>query len=154
MKDQIQKFFKGEVMDDAATLKNYSRDASLFEVMPKLVVFPQDAADLENLVKWVSENKKLDPTLSITMRAAGSDMSGGPLNESIIADVTKHMNHVGEIKEEGTVVEPGVFYRNFEPKTLEKSLILPCFTASKDLNALGGMFGNNSAGEKTLRYGK
>ena len=31
---------------------------------------------------------------------------------------------------------------------------MPCYTASKDLNALGGMIGNNSAGEKTLRWGK
>ena len=97
MKEQIQKFFKGEVMDDAATLRTYSRDASLFEVMPKLVVFPRDAEDLENLVKWVNENKSKDPSLSITMRAAGSDMSGGPLGESIIADVTKHMDKMGEI---------------------------------------------------------
>ncbi len=154
MKEEIQKFFKGEVLDDEETLHTYSHDASLFVVRPKLVVFPKDKIDLENLVKWVSENKQKDPTLSITIRAAGSCMSGGPLGESIIADVTKHMNKIGEINRAGTSVEPGVFYRDFEPKTLEKGLILPCFTASKNLNALGGMIGNNCAGEKTLRYGK
>ncbi|MDB5194308.1 MAG: Oxidoreductase [Parcubacteria group bacterium] len=154
LKEEIQKFFKGEVMDDDATLVAYSHDASLFEVRPKLVVFPKDASDLEALVKWVGENKKNDATLSLTVRAAGSCMSGGSLNESIIADVTKHMNKIGPIRALGTVVEPGVFYRDFEPKTLEKGLILPCFTASKNLNALGGMIGNNSAGEKTLRWGK
>ncbi|MBX4198678.1 FAD-binding oxidoreductase [Candidatus Parcubacteria bacterium] len=154
MKDQIQKFFKGEVLDDEATLKTYSKDASLFVVRPKLVVFPKDALDLENLVKWVSENKAEDPTLSLTIRAAGSDMSGGPLNESIIADVTKHMGKIGEINERGTVVEPGAFYRDFEVKTLEKGLILPCYPASKNLCALGGQIANNGAGEKTLRYGK
>jgi FAD/FMN-containing dehydrogenase len=45
-------------------------------------------------------------------------------------------------------------YRDFEKITLEKGLILPCFTASKSLNAMGGMYGNNSAGERTLKYGK
>jgi FAD/FMN-containing dehydrogenase len=156
MKEEIQEFFKGEVFDDEATLVAYSHDASLFEVRPKLVVFPQDKEDLENLVRYVS-SKGADVAgrhLSITVRAAGSCMSGGPLGESIIADVTKYMNKIGDIKPLGTVVEPGVFYRDFEPKTLEKGLILPCFTASKNLNALGGMFGNNSAGEKTLRWGK
>lgn len=168
LKEEIQKFFKGEVLDDEETLKTYSHDASLFEVKPKLVVYPQDAEDLKKLVRFVSENKSNDPTLSITIRAAGSCMSGGPLGESIVADVTKHMNRMGEVKEDGTMVEPGlrraeagsvlaeagVFYRDFEPKTLEKSLILPCFTASKNMNALGGMIGNNCAGEKTLRFGK
>ncbi len=154
MKEEIQKFFRGEVMNDDETLKLYSHDASLFEVKPKLVVYPQDSEDLKKLVRFVSENKSSDSTLSITIRAAGSCMSGGPLGESIIADVTKHMNRMGEVSEGGTVVEPGVFYRDFEPKTLEKSLILPCFTASKNMNALGGMIGNNCAGEKTLRFGK
>lgn len=154
MKTEILKFFKGEVMDDEATLKLYSHDASLFEVKPKLVVFPKDAVDLKNLVNWVNENKKNDSTLSITIRAAGSCMAGGPLGESIIVDVMKYMNKIGEIKQDGTVVEPGAYYRDFELKTLEKSLILPCFTASKNMNALGGMIGNNCAGEKTLRYGK
>ncbi len=51
-------------------------------------------------------------------------------------------------------VQPGMFYRDFEKITLEKGLILPCYTASKSLNAMGGMFGNNSAGERTLKYGK
>jgi FAD/FMN-containing dehydrogenase len=150
MKEEIQKFFRGEIFDDAATMKAYSRDASLFEVRPEIVVWPRDSEDLQKLVKWVGEN----PKHSITMRAAGSDMSGGPLGESIIADVTKHMNYIGTVDEAGTYVEPGAFYRDFEKKTLEKGLILPCYTASKNLCALGGMIGNNCAGEKTLRYGK
>ena len=148
--EEIRKFFKGEVEEDEKTLKAYSRDASLFEVKPKLVVYPKDSEDLKNLVKWVTEF----PGHSITPRAAGSDMSGGPLNESIIADVTKHMNHTGEIMGQSITTLPGVFYRDFERKILKKKLILPCYTASKDLCALGGMIANNCAGEKTLRYGK
>ncbi|MBY0376903.1 FAD-binding protein, partial [Patescibacteria group bacterium] len=50
--------------------------------------------------------------------------------------------------------QPGMFYRDFEALTLQKGLILPCYTASKSLNAMGGMYGNNSAGERTLKYGK
>ena len=47
-----------------------------------------------------------------------------------------------------------MFYRDFEKITLEKNMILPCYTASKDLNAMGGMYGNNSGGERTLKYGQ
>src|SRR3990167_8193204 len=152
--EEIGKFFKGEVLDDEITLKKYSRDASLFEVRPKLVVLPKDSEDLKNLVKWIKDN----PGHSITIRAAGSDMTGGSLSESIIADVTRYLNKMGEISEHrgltSVLVEPGMFYREFERKTLEKGLILPCFPASKSLCALGGMFGNNCAGEKSLRYGK
>ncbi|MDO8729150.1 MAG: FAD-binding oxidoreductase [bacterium] len=149
-RDDIKQFFKGEVLDDEITLKTYSRDASLFKVKPELVVFPKDVEDLKALVKWVTEN----PGHSITIRAAGSDMTGGPLSESIVANVTKHLNRIGIIEGNEITTEPGVFYRDFEKKTLEKNLILPCFPASKNLCALGGMISNNCAGERTLRYGK
>jgi len=55
LEEEIKKFFKGEVVNDNNTLKKYSRDASLFEVRPKLVVYPKDKSDLENLVKFISK---------------------------------------------------------------------------------------------------
>ena len=115
------------------------------------------------------------PGLSITARCAGTCMAGGAIGESIILDFTRYMNHLVKFMDEipqkfklqknslnflhpsdGTfiTVQPGMFYRDFEKITLEKNLILPCFTASKSLNAMGGMYGNNSAGERTLKYGK
>lgn len=159
VKDEIQKFFKGEVEYDDDTLYKYSRDASLLEVWPKLVLFPKDSKDVENLVKWVSENHKHspagDPPLSITARCAGTDMSGAAIGESIILDFTRHMNKlVSYSSPERITVQPGMFYRDFEKITLTKGMILPCYTASKSINAMGGMFGNNSAGERTLKYGK
>jgi FAD/FMN-containing dehydrogenase len=81
-------------------------------------------------------------------------MSGGAINDSIIVDVTRYMNNVISVSTEQATVLPGCYYRDFEPKTLEKNVIFPSYTASRDLCALGGMFGNNCAGEKTLRYGK
>ncbi len=96
MKSEIQKFFKGEAEDGEEILTKYSRDASLFTVRPRLVVFPKDSTDVKNLVKWVSENKNeyknKGVELSITARSGGTDMSGGALGESIIIDFTRHMN--------------------------------------------------------------
>lgn len=173
MKEEIQKFFKGDIDSQDETRRKYAHDASLFEVKPELVLFPKDTADIQNLVRWAIEAKKRFPNLSITARAAGTCMAGGPLNNSIILDTTRFMNSVREIKRvpvyqikplfEGSrpveitgeaIVEPGCFYRDFEKKAQEQNLLLPCFTASKTINALGGMVGNNSGGELTLRYGK
>ncbi len=154
MKEEIQKIFKGDVEDSEEVLTKYSRDASLLLIRPQVVVFPKDSADVQSLVKWVNDNKEKYPELAITARCAGTDMSGAAIGESIIMDFSRYMNKL--IKFEGDVitVEPGMFYRDFEKITLERGLILPCYTASKSLNAMGGMYGNNSAGEKTLKYGK
>ncbi|OGI68469.1 hypothetical protein A2738_01125 [Candidatus Nomurabacteria bacterium RIFCSPHIGHO2_01_FULL_42_15] len=161
MKPEIQKFFRGDVEDDAETLLKYSHDASLLEVRPKIVLFPKDSEDVKNLVKWVNENKQKYPDLSITARCAGTDMSGGAIGESIILDFTRYMNKLigGPLPMKTKsiweiAVQPGMFYRDFEKITLEKGMILPCYTASKSINAMGGMFGNNSAGERTLKYGQ
>jgi FAD/FMN-containing dehydrogenase len=161
LKEEILKFFKGDAKDNEETLVKYSHDASLLEVVPKLVLFPRDSEDVKNFVKWVSENKEKYPEISITARCAGTDMSGGAIGESIILDFTRYVNKLigGPLPMENKskweiVVQPGMFYRDFEKITLGKGLILPCYTASKSLNAIGGMFGNNSAGERTLKYGK
>ena len=51
-------------------------------------------------------------------------------------------------------VLPGTYYRDFEKVTLSENLLLPSYTASKELCAVGGMVGNNSGGEKSILFGK
>ena len=152
--EEIKDLIEGEVSASEADLRLYSQDASIFEVKPKLVVRPKNTTDLKKLVSFVSERKASEPGLSLTARAAGSDMTGGPLNESIILDFTAHFNHINEIGEDYAVAEPGVFYRDFEKETLKRGLLLPSYPASKTLCALGGMVSNNAGGEKSLNYGK
>ena len=154
MKEEILKFFKGVADDSEETLAKYSKDASIFEIRPRLVLYPLDSDDVVNLVEWVSKSKEKYPDLSITARCAGTDMSGGAIGESIILDFTRYMNKMVTFDGDRITVQPGMLYRDFEKLTLAKGLILPCYTASKSMNAMGGMFGNNSAGEKTLKYGK
>ncbi len=154
LSDELKKIVRGEVMDDTATLQKYSRDASLFEVRPQVVVSPKDAQDIGSLVNFVAKQKKEKPNISITARSAGTDMTGGPLNESIILDMTSHFNHVKGVGENYAVTEPGVYYRDFEAETLKKNLILPPYPASREICSVGGMVANNSGGEKTLAYGK
>ena len=83
---------KGEVETFPISLEKASHDASIFDIRPKLVLFPKDSEDVKNLVKWVSENKQKYPELSITARCAGTDMSGGAIGESLILDFTRYMN--------------------------------------------------------------
>jgi FAD/FMN-containing dehydrogenase len=154
MKEEIKKFFKGEVLDDKKTISDCSRDASLFEIKPKLVAYPKDSEDVRALVKWAVQNKEKYPDLSITARSAGTDMTGGPLNNSIILDFTRYMNKMISFPGNEITVQPGMFYRDFEKITAEKGLFLPSYPASKSIAALGGMVSNNSGGEKTLKYGK
>ena len=152
LKEELQAILHGEVIDDPQHLDSLSRDASLFELLPRIAVAPKDTADLCRLVEFVAAHP--GEKLTLTPRSAGTDMSGGPLTTSIVVEMTPHFNQVLEVGDGFSVTQPGVYYRDFEKATLKKNLLLPCYTASRELNTVGGMVANNSAGEKTLKYGK
>ncbi len=152
LKSALQNLIKGDVFDDKETLETYSKDASIFSLKPRLVIAPKDTEDIKKLVKYVNDHPELN--LSLTPRAAGTCMAGGSLTESIMLDMTKYFNRIIKIGNESAVVEPGVYYRDFEPETLKSNLLLPCYTSSKMLCTVGGMVGNNSAGEKSLTFGQ
>lgn len=151
---ELKSLLEGDVASDDATLQIFSHDTSLFEVKPQVVVFPKDASDVEKLVKFVAENKIQCPELSLTGRSAGTDMSGGPLNESIVVEFGRYFNHEPKITDSIATTEPGVFYRDFEKATLSQQKLFPAYPASREICAMGGIINNNSGGEKSLMYGK
>ncbi|OGC86950.1 hypothetical protein A3D70_01970 [Candidatus Adlerbacteria bacterium RIFCSPHIGHO2_02_FULL_54_18] len=153
--EELRAVVKGEVDDTPAALEKSSRDASLFKVIPEVVVRPMDAEDVCAVVRLVSEKKRVPKTrISVTVRAAGTDMSGGPLNDSIILDTTAHLNALVEMGESDAIVEPGMYFRDFDRETKKKDRELPSYTASREQNTVGGMVANDSGGEKNLKYGK
>ena len=146
---------KGEVLDDAKTRALFSRDTSIFTKTPELVTYPKNADDVSALVRTVIGARKEGINASVTARAAGTCMSGGPLTDSVVAVFTKHMNQVVEVGSGYAVTEPGVYYRDFEKATLASNRqILPSYPASRELAAMGGIVNNDSGGERTLEYGK
>lgn len=146
--------FSGELDTSAESLEFYSHDASLFEIKPKLIAFPKDSNDVQKLVAFISEQKKTHPDLSLTARSAGTDMSGGAINDSIIVDFNKHFTNIENISQTEGHAQPGVFFRDFDAKTAEQQVLMPTYPASRDLCTIGGMVNNNSGGEKSLEFGK
>src|SRR3989338_6877809 len=124
---KLKQNFRGDVAEDDATLDKYSRDASIFTVRPRLVVFPKDAADVKTLVRLVNDANADGEKWSLTARAAGTDMGGGALGESIVVEFARHMNHIKEVGDSFAVCEPGVMMRDFETELRKRGLFLPCY---------------------------
>ena len=152
--DELKGVIKGDVATDEETLMANSHDASIFEIKPQVVVSPKDAEDVKALVKFVTKHKKEHVDLSLTGRSAGTDMSGGSINDSIIVSFLIYFNHIGPIENGVGTAEPGVYYRDFEAETLKQNLIFASYPASRELCAIGGIVNNNSGGEKSLEFGK
>lgn len=155
LKHRFSSVFKLDVADDAETLKKYSRDTSIFERTPSLVVFPKNAEEVSMVMRYVHDSKQDGKNVSIAARSAGTDMSGGPLTDSIAMVFSKYMNRILSVGTDVAEAEPGVYYRDFDKATVaHNGQILPSFPASREICALGGMINNNSGGELTLEYGK
>lgn len=146
--------FSGELDDSPEAKEFYSHDASMFEIIPEVIAKPKNAEDVVTLVKYVAENKKTNPHLSLTARSAGTDMSGAAINDSIIVDFNAHLTQLISIDQSSATVQPGMFFRDFDLETIKLDAMLPSYPASRDLCTVGGMVNNNSGGEKSLEFGK
>lgn len=146
--------FEGDI-DNSSELRDlYSHDASMFEIRPELVVAPKHAEDVERLVAVAKQTKTEIKNLSLTARSAGTDMSGGAINESVIVDFKKYFNKIERIGQESAQVQPGVYFRDFDARAKEKGVLMPTYPASRDLCTVGGMVNNNSGGEKSIEFGQ
>ena len=154
LQEDLKTKIKGDIDTSEEAKALFSHDASMFEMIPEYIIAPKDASDIKQIVSYVAEHKTESKNLSITVRSGGTCMSGGAVNNSIILDVNKHMNAIGEVTSKLANTQPGVFYRDFEVKTLEHGAVMPSFPASRDLCTVGGMFANNAGGERSLQYGK
>lgn len=154
-KERLARLIKGDVLNDSDTLKKYSRDTSVFERTPEVVVFPKDADDVSAIVSYAHDAKQRGEHVSVAARSAGTDMTGGPLTNSISLVFTKYMNRIEKVTQDAVIAQPGVYYRDLEKETLARvGKLIPSYPASRQICAFGGMISNNSGGELTLRYGK
>jgi FAD/FMN-containing dehydrogenase len=156
--DDIRRLDCGDVESDIDTLARYSHDASIFQVTPEAVVFPRSGQDIMKLVAYAASHSGVN----ITARAAGTCMSGGAIGQSIVMDSTRYLNAMTDLERDTSVagqdgyavVQPGMYYRDFERATLVRNLQYPVYPASRDLCAIGGIVSNNAGGEKSLVYGQ
>lgn len=158
----IQKFqqhllnsqFMGDIDASDMLRQEYSHDASMFEIIPELVVAPKNTADVERLVQAAAKTKMAKNTISLTARSAGTDMSGGAINESIIVDFKKYFTNIHSIGQRSARLQPGVYFRDFDAQAKAKGVLMPTYPASRDLCTVGGMVSNNSGGEKSIEFGQ
>lgn len=143
-----------EGVTDPAILAKYSTDASCFSLTPGMVYYPKNVADVVLLTEMCAKAQEKDPQASLTVRAGGTCMSGGPLNTGWIIDMTKYMNGIviDPVNRTATV-EMGAYFRDIEDEAAKHGLMFAPYPSSRRICGIGGMIGNNASGEKSLRLG-
>lgn len=130
-------------------IKNHSTDSSIFKVIPREVIYPETEGEISELIRKAKlENR------NISVRAGGTCMDGGSLNDDIILNLSKKFNSIKINQYLKTAeVEMGAYFRDIEHEALKHNLMFAPYPSSKDSCGIGGMIGNNASGEKSVRFG-
>ncbi len=147
----LRKHLQGDVRFDLASRKLYSTDASIYQIEPLGVVIPRSADDLAVTVQVAAEME-----IPITARGGGTSLSGQSIGPGIILDCSKYLNNVLEINPETLTarIQPGVVLDQLNRAVGEYDLLFGPEVSTSSRANLGGMMGNNSAGSRSIVYGK
>ena len=128
---------------DTATLEKFSRDMSIYRIVPAMVVEPKNEKDVLSTLQFARNEG-----LSIVSRSGGSDLSGASIGPGIILNFKKHYNQVMTIGEE-TIVQPGMILDHFVKQISDHKMMLPAVPSSSAICALGGNVGTRSTGPRS-----
>jgi FAD/FMN-containing dehydrogenase/Fe-S oxidoreductase len=140
----------GEVRFDRFTRGRYATDASHYQMMPVGVVLPRTMAEAERAIALAREEG-----VTVLPRGGGTSQSGQTVNESLVIDCSKYLDHVIEVDVANARcrVEPGIVLDELNRRLKPQGLWFPVDISTASRATIGGMVGNNSCGARSLRYG-
>ncbi|NHZ87279.1 MAG: FAD-binding protein, partial [Planctomycetia bacterium] len=123
----------------------YSRDASIYRLLPEIVVRPKDENDIINLCEYANNANK-----SITFRASGTSLSGQTVTDAIVAEIAYDWQKI-EVKNSGKSIkmEPGVIGEHVNQKLRKYQRRIGPDPASMKAARIGGIVANNASGMTT-----
>lgn len=147
----LRQHIAGEVRFDPPSRKLYSTDASIYQIEPFGVVLPRSAADIVATVQIAAEAR-----VSLTTRGGGTSLSGQSVGPGILLDCGKYLREILDIDPTNRIarIQPGVVLDQLNRAAAEHDLQFPIDVSTASRATLGGMMGNNSAGARSLVYGK
>ncbi|MFL6088593.1 MAG: FAD-binding and (Fe-S)-binding domain-containing protein [Aeromicrobium sp.] len=141
----------GDVDDSVLTRALYSSDASLYRVVPEVVVRPRHTDELVAAVATASATG-----VPLTMRGAGTSIAGNAIGAGVVVDVAKHLNRVLDIDFEArtAIVEPGTVHATLQRALAGTGLRYGPDPSTHTRCTVAGMIGNNACGNRALGYGR
>lgn len=144
---------KENVLTEDSDCRAYAYDSAVLEpVMPSAVFRPTNSEELGKTVKLAYEND-----LPITVRGAGTNLSGGtiPEKDGGVVILTTALNKILELNKEDlyAVVQPGVVTADFAAAMAKEGLLYPPDPGSQAVSTIGGNVAMNAGGLRALKYG-
>jgi FAD/FMN-containing dehydrogenase/Fe-S oxidoreductase len=139
-----------EIAFDNLTRQLYATDASLYQIEPLAVGFPQDARQASALIQTA-----LQAGVSVIPRGAGTGLVGGAIGEGLIMDFARHNRVISnlDLERETVRVGAGVVLDQLNKYLRPHGYCFGPDVATSSRATLGGMIANNSSGSHAPAYG-
>ncbi|WP_058997529.1 FAD-binding and (Fe-S)-binding domain-containing protein [Haloarcula sp. CBA1127] len=149
--DDLQARVDGEVRFDEYSRQLYATDASLYEVLPIGVVYPQSTEDVAAVMSYCAQRE-----IPVLPRGGGTSLAGQTVNEAVVLDFSRYMNDLVEARPDDrrARAQPGIKLGDLNGELADHGLKFAPDPAWGDKSVLGGAIGNNSTGAHSLQYGK
>jgi FAD/FMN-containing dehydrogenase/Fe-S oxidoreductase len=151
LEQELRRQIEGEVRFDTITRALYSTDASVYQIQPRGVVIPKTRRDLVRTIELCRKHG-----CPITMRGGGTSQAGQAIGEGLQVDCSKYYNRLLEVNEaeRWARVEPGIVLDELNAQLAPLGLRFAPDISTASRATIGGMMANNSAGARSVLYGK
>ncbi len=152
--DVVAELRRAEVedVDDSSLARAlYSTDASLYRVVPQVVVRPRS---VEEVLATIDACRTTGTPL--TSRGSGTSIAGNAVGTGVVLDFSRHLNRVHEIDVEARTarVDPGTVHAVLQRAATARGLRFGPDPSTHTRCTVGGMIGNNACGSRALAYGR
>ena len=146
----LAKIVRGDVFADILHRVAYSSDASIYRIVPECVVAPRQTRDIVAVVKYAATKG-----IPMAARGAGSGVAGESLCSGIVFDMTRYMNRIISVNNDGTaaVCQPGVVLDDLNNRLAEYGRKIGPDPSSSNRATVGGCVANNAGGAHSLAFG-
>jgi len=151
LKRDLEGLIEGDVRFDSYSRDMYSTDASIYEVRPIGVVFPQSTQDVAAVVEYCAEEG-----IPVLPRGGGTSLAGQTVNKAVVLDFTRYLNEFQSADPDARLAtaQAGITLGKLNEALAPHDLKFAPDPAWGDKSALGGAIGNNTTGAHSLQYGK
>src|SRR3982075_3310037 len=150
LEDRLARETTGQLLFDPFSRGRYATDSSLYQIMPLGVVVPKTMEEALRALAIARDDGRI-----VTPRGGGTSQCGQTVNDGIVIDFSKLLNHIISLDVENRtcVVEPGIVLDDLNRQLKTHGLWFPVDVSTASRATIGGMAGNNSCGGRSLRYG-
>ena len=151
MRRELESAIEGEVRFDLISRALYSTDASVYQIQPLGLVVPRNRQDILRTLEICRRFR-----CPLTMRGGGTSQAGQAIGDGIQIDTSKYYNRLLEVNadERWARVEPGIVLDELNAQLALLKLRFAPDISTASRAAIGGMIANNSAGARSVIYGK